>query len=115
MAITDPSDLSGLVLWLDAADSATITETAGEVSQWDDKSTSGHDFSQGTAADQPNTNTINNKPGVFFDGDDLLASETLASSIDSDGMTFIYVITPTDVVGVGYRDRHSIAVADRPA
>lgn len=33
-----PTDLSGLGIWLDAADASTITESGGLVSQWDDKS-----------------------------------------------------------------------------
>ena len=33
-----PNHLPNLQLWLDAADVATITESSGAVSQWDDKS-----------------------------------------------------------------------------
>jgi len=48
-----PSDIPGLVLWLDAADSTTITQSSNKVSQWNDKSTSGYNFTQATSANQP--------------------------------------------------------------
>jgi hypothetical protein len=60
----EPDDLSNLVLWLDATDASTITESGGAVSAWSDKSTAGNDCSQGTGANQP---TISS--GVItFDG-----------------------------------------------
>lgn len=40
-------------LWLDAADTATITEASGDVSQWDDKSGNSRNVAQGTGALQP--------------------------------------------------------------
>ncbi len=36
--ITDPTDITGLILWFDAEDSSTITLNGSDVSQWDDKS-----------------------------------------------------------------------------
>lgn len=40
-------------IWLDAADSSTITESGGVVSQWDDKSGNGRHFTQATVANRP--------------------------------------------------------------
>jgi hypothetical protein len=49
----DPRSISGLALWLDAADSASVTLNSGNVSEWRDKSGGGRHFSQSTAANQP--------------------------------------------------------------
>ena len=40
-------------LWLDAADSSTVTTVSGNVSQWDDKSSNGRNATQATAANRP--------------------------------------------------------------
>jgi len=47
-----PAQTSGLGLWLDAADSSTITISTG-VSQLNDKSTNGYNLTQGTTGLQP--------------------------------------------------------------
>jgi len=66
-------------LWLDAADASTITEAAGLVSQWDDKSGNSNDATQGTGASQPLTGSrsINGLNGLDFDGiDDYLLNSS---------------------------------------
>jgi hypothetical protein len=57
-------------LWLDAADTSTITESGGLVSQWDDKSGNGRNVVQATGANQPTTgtNTQNGLNVITFDG-----------------------------------------------
>ena len=52
-----PASISGLQLWLDANDTATITHSGGSVSQWNDKSGNGYHATQGTGSNQPTTNT----------------------------------------------------------
>ena len=47
-----PRQISGLALWLDAADSSTITLVTG-VSQWNDKSGNGYNLTQGSTGSQP--------------------------------------------------------------
>lgn len=65
-----PSDLAtvSLVLWLDAQDYSTITESAGAVSAWADKSTSGWDATQANATLQPeyiaSYANLNSKPVI---------------------------------------------------
>ena len=61
---------SALALWLDAADSSTITLNGSTVSQWNDKSGNGRHVSQATAASQPTytPNGLNGKPTLIFDG-----------------------------------------------
>lgn len=67
----NPTTLSNLALWLDAADTSptNITESSGKVSIWSDKSGLGNDATQGTGAQQPTTNatTINGRNVIDFD------------------------------------------------
>lgn len=49
----DPRQIAGLALWLDAADSASVTLNGGNVSEWRDKSGNGKHYAQSTAASQP--------------------------------------------------------------
>lgn len=67
-----PAELPNLALWLDAADSSTITLNGSTVSQWNDKSGNSRHASQGTAANQPTytASGLNGKPVVTFDGSD---------------------------------------------
>ena len=53
-------------LWLDAADTSTITESGGAVSQWDDKSGNARHVTQGAAANRPLrvANSLNGNPVV---------------------------------------------------
>ena len=78
-AAFSPLDLSP-VLWLDAADTSTITESGGSVSQWDNKGSLG-DFTQGTAALQPTTGaTTQNGMNVVDFAADYLNSADAASA-----------------------------------
>jgi len=65
-----PLDLTGLQLWLDAADTATITHSAGAVSQWNDKGPAARHHVQATATAKPTTGTrtINGRNALDFDG-----------------------------------------------
>ena len=71
--VFSPSQLAP-VLWLDASDTATITQSANAVSSWLDKSTNARTFTQTTASAKPTTNTrtVNGKNVIDFDGNDLL-------------------------------------------
>jgi hypothetical protein len=78
-----PAQLSGLALWLDAADASTITLNGSTVSQWNDKSGNNRNASQTIAANQP-TRTLNGLGGrtvLTFDGvnDFLNATLTLTN------------------------------------
>jgi|DEB0MinimDraft_6_1074348.scaffolds.fasta_scaffold16219_4 hypothetical protein len=55
-------------LWLDAADTGTITESGGAVSQWNDKSGNGRNFTQSTAILQPiySNAGLNGLPAISF-------------------------------------------------
>ena len=90
-AAFSPLDLSP-VLWLDASDTSTITESGGAVSQWDDKSGNGNDVVQATAAAQPTTGTrtINGLNVIDFDGSaDYLRTASASSTITSPLSMFV--------------------------
>lgn len=77
----DPRKISGLEVWLDAADTTTITLNSGNVSQWNDKSGKGRNFTQGTAIKQPAySTTYFAKGAVHFDGSDDVMSNQTASN-----------------------------------
>ena len=65
-----PADIT-TSLWLDASDATTITESAGAVSKWDDKSGNSNDSVQVVSADQPSTgvNTLNSLNVITFASD----------------------------------------------
>ena len=67
-----PNKLSDLILWLDASDLATIIESGGNVSQWNDKSSNANNVVQTFGSKQPVTgvDTINGINALTFDGDD---------------------------------------------
>jgi hypothetical protein len=66
----NPRSIAGLSLWLDAADSTSLTVSSGSVSQWRDKSGNSHNASQGVGLNQPDyiASGLNGKPVVRFDG-----------------------------------------------
>ncbi len=60
-----PNLINDLVLWLDAADTATVTHSGGAVSLWKDKSGKNNNATQSSGALQPQfaLNQINGLPG----------------------------------------------------
>jgi hypothetical protein len=75
-----PLDLSP-ALWLDAADTSTITASGSSVSQWNDKSGNARHFIQSTAASQPTTGTatLNGRNVLVFASDFMRADTTAAT------------------------------------
>jgi hypothetical protein len=75
--------VAGYNVWLDASDTATITQSGNAVSAWTDKSANAYVFQQLTAVNKPTTNTrtINSKNVIDFDGtSDFLESTAAAST-----------------------------------
>lgn len=89
-----PTDIPNLALWLDASDSGTITQVAGSVSQWNDKSGNGRNAVQATGAQQPQTGvrTLNGRNVLEFDGVD--DSFGVASFAFSQPITYITAVVP---------------------
>ncbi|MGA1109957.1 MAG: hypothetical protein ACO3VO_00015 [Ilumatobacteraceae bacterium] len=77
----NPKAVANLEIWLDAADTTTITLNSGNVSQWNDKSGKGRNFVQSTATKQPAySTTYFAKGAVHFDGsDDVLSNQTASN------------------------------------
>lgn len=69
------------VLWLDAADTSTITSSSGAVSQWNDKSGNGYNVTQSTGAAQPGTGSVtqNGLNVLTFDGSQRLVASTASN------------------------------------
>lgn len=76
------SPVAGYYVWLDAADTSTITQASGAVSQWTDKSANAFAFTQATAAYKPSTNvdTQNSKNVLTWGANDLLESTAVSST-----------------------------------
>ena len=66
----DPRTIAGCRLWLDAADSNVVIRSGTNVTQWNDKSGNGFNFSQATTARQPiyTTNSLNGLNAITFSG-----------------------------------------------
>lgn len=96
-------------VWLDAADTSTITLNGSTVSQWSDKSGNGRNVAQATAANQPTyaTTGLNGKPVLTFDGVD----DFVGSGIAAQTGFFITVLAPgaRDYGGaLGFNAKHGI-------
>ena len=90
----DVLDLSP-VLWLDASDTSTITESGGAVSTWADKSGNGYNVTQGTASAKPKTGTatINGLNVLEYDGtSDAQTLENLSINLYNQALTWFWVI-----------------------
>jgi hypothetical protein len=96
-----PTGLTGLYLWLDAADASTITESGGLVSQWNDKSGGGRHFSQATGAAQPRTKLRkrNRRNVLSFDGGDSLRGSTASDWVSlHNGTNYIIALVAQSLV-----------------
>lgn len=89
--------------WLDAADTSTITQVAGAVSQWNDKTSNGNHVTQGTGAQQPITGsrTINGRNAIDFNGTShRLFSPAGMYNIAMGDNTFASVAAADSLIGV---------------
>lgn len=98
----DPRNIAGIQLWLDAADSSTITVDTG-VSEWRDKSRVGSKkFVQAVGNNQPatGTQTLNGKNVLVFDGSN--DSLSISSPPMSTSMPLSMFIVQRIVSGVNF-------------
>ncbi len=89
-----PNQIADQILWLDAADSSTISLNGSTVSQWNDKSGNSFNVVQGTEGAQPSYNAtgLNGKGSIEFDGvNDSLASEINIGITGNDARTIFIV------------------------
>lgn len=96
------------LLWLDASDSGTIIQSAGSVSQWNDKSGNDYNAVQANVIHQPTTNmrVINSLNALDFDDGTNSQFLNLAYSDLYSGMAHgestIFVVGELDAAGSGY-------------
>ena len=94
-----PSPVAGYKAWYDASDTATITVSGSNVTQWNDKSANALHLVQATSTKQPlsGTRTQNGLNMIDFDGnDDVLVSSASAATwkflTDATGSSFFIVM-----------------------
>ena len=75
---TPPTSISGCLLWLDGADTSTVsmTQSSGTVSVWKDKSGNGYNFSQ-LYSSLPTITSISRQTGLYFAANQALRNTTL--------------------------------------
>ena len=92
----NPKGISGsnLNLWLDAADSSTLTLYSGRVSTWSDKSGNDNHATQSNSDYQPtlNNSVLNALPVIRFDG----SNDVMTLSGDHALQTFFFVLNARD-------------------
>jgi hypothetical protein len=95
--------VAGASLWLDATDGSSFTYSSGTVvSQWNDVSGNGRNFSQGTLVYQPDRNaTQNGLPAVTFAGD-FLANAAL--NWGASNSTLFLVGRENKTLGTGFQN-----------
>lgn len=79
-----PSDITNLKTWLKSTDGITIS--SGQISNWTDQTSNQTNFQQLNSSMQPVvslSNTLNNLPSIYFDGQDQLLSDVNFSFSDA--------------------------------
>lgn len=93
-ALSEPSDISGLTMWLDAADTTTLTLTPSFV--WIDKSATANNVFSTTTATSPTLSNFGTarRPSVYF-GPGKSATSTYNSTTTTNYSAFIVASVPT--------------------
>lgn len=93
----EPRYIPGCTLWLDAADSRTITLSGSDVTQWNDKSTSANNAT-GTAGSYPTyTDTQNSKNVITFNGSTQYLSFSNPSTLPTGTIDFsVFMVAKTN-------------------
>jgi len=63
-----PTQISSCALWLDAADSASMTFSGANITQWNDKSGNGRNTSNVVGTPVLSNNAVTSNRGVYFNG-----------------------------------------------
>jgi hypothetical protein len=99
-----PSDIAGLVLWLDASDSGTITATGSVVDTLTDKSANAASYGTLTGLSRPETGTrtINGLNALDFNRSQALSAPSILLVDATDGTCTTLAVALTDRIdGVG--------------
>lgn len=97
-----PRSISGLQLWLDASDAASVTLNGSTVSEWRDKSGGNRHATQGTANNQPPyaASSLNSRATLTLDGTSDDMSGSLSYTLTA--QTVIVVARLTAASGAGF-------------
>lgn len=88
---SNPTFISGNVVWLDASDTTTITIATG-VSNWTDKSGKGNNVAQATGGNQPTETTLNSLNALSFNGSsDILTKATALTGFPTGAGAFTVI------------------------
>ena len=116
--ISAPTEIDGNVLWLDASDTSSISQSSGSVDSWTDKSTAGGGTVTNSGDNRPTTGTAtqNGLNLVTFDGtNDFLTGGAVLSAGD-DTYTYVAVWYPdTAKTQVIYEQADSDGAANKRA
>jgi hypothetical protein len=87
--------MTGIGLWLDAGNSASLSLSSSNVTSWKDSSANTYTLSQSNAVSKPTYNTIayNSKPGLVFNGSNFIAGSNYTGATLSAPATVCYVIS----------------------
>jgi surface protein len=89
---------SSFALWLDAADASTITQSAGAVSQWNDKSGNNRNVAQASGSARPtfgSTAWNGTGPALSFDGATTYLDGGDTLDLGTSGLTVLSVAKPS--------------------
>lgn len=95
--VFDPSQVSGLALWLDAADDATVIRTGVNVTQWNDKSGNSRNFI--TTSGTP---TYSASTGIFFSVTRFDIMRTNATLSYTSGVTTLFIVIRFTGITAGF-------------
>ena len=102
MALWTPADTTE-ALWLDGADSSTVTLVSSAVSQWNDKSGNGRHVSQATSTARPTylTAGFGGRNCLDFDGNDLLSRSSGITTGTYTGAFNVFWVASRDTAAGG--------------
>ena len=92
---------AGALIWFDAQDAASVTEAAGEVTNWSDKSPNGANLAPLAGNSQPVRLAagLNGFPALDFDGDDDMEASLASGALAAD--MCLLIVAEVDVVTNG--------------
>jgi hypothetical protein len=90
--VSAPTEISGCVGWWDASDAASITQSGGLVSQWNDKSgLNNHATASGSARPTLTAGVLNGRSVMTFDGTANAMTVAANAAFNSNDLTYFVV------------------------
>jgi len=101
-AVSSPTEIAGCVGWWDASDSASITQSGGLVSQWNDKSgQNNHATASGSARPTLTAGGLNGRSVMTFDGSANAMTVAANSAFNSSDLTYFIVFRQASAANKG--------------